>query len=119
VEFANAAFDGRPVVLNLFCMPEGDAFRVHVAPRWIPRYLHPVLDRNGEAFPVLLDWEDLERCMAENHVTIQKRVSRAGSVELTARGPAAQALGVWLATALASGVRAPNAEESTPSRERA
>lgn len=93
------------VVLNLFCVPVAEVWRVHVRPTWLPRYLHSVFDENGEAFPVLLDFEDLERQMAAKRQTFEKRVSRAGAIELTAYGDAATALAVWLSTAFASGVR--------------
>ncbi|MEO6600839.1 MAG: hypothetical protein ABIQ16_13255 [Polyangiaceae bacterium] len=64
-----------------------------------------MFDENGEAYPVLLDFEDLDRQMASKKAQVEKRVSRTGSVELTARGEAATALAVWLSTAFASGVR--------------
>jgi hypothetical protein len=92
-------------VLNLYCARVGDVWRVHVRPTWLPRYLHAVFDEHGEAFPVLLDFDDLERRMAAKQVSFEKRVSRTGSVELTAYGEAATALAVWLSTAFASGMR--------------
>ena len=91
--------------LNLFCVQVGEVWRVHVTPAWLPRYLHQVFDENGEAFPVLLDFEDLEQQMAAKGAAFEKRVSRIGDVELTARGAAATVLAVWLSTAFASGVR--------------
>jgi hypothetical protein len=92
-------------VLNLFCVQVGEVWRVHVRPTWLPRYLRQVFDEHGEAFPVLLDFDDLERQMGSKQAAFEKRVSRTGSVELTARGEAATALAVWLSTAFASGVR--------------
>ena len=92
-------------VLNLFCARVGDVWRVHVRPTWLPRYLHTVFDENGEAFPVLLDFDDLDRYMASKLMSFEKRVSLTGSVELTAHGEAATALAVWLSTAFASGLR--------------
>ena len=92
-------------VLNLFCARVGEVWRVHVRPTWLPRYLHTVFDEHGEAFPVLLDFDDLDRYMASKRALFEKRVSRTGSVELTAHGEAATALAVWLSTACASGVR--------------
>jgi hypothetical protein len=97
--------DSTAAVLNLFCVQVGEVWRVHVRPTWLPRYLHNVFDENGEAYPVLLDFEDLDRHMASKHVSFEKRVSRLGAVELTAHGDAATALAVWLSTAFASGVR--------------
>ena len=93
------------LVLNLFCVPTGEVWRVHVRPTWLPRYLHSVFDEHGEAYPVLLDFEDLDRQMASKQQVFEKRVSRLGAVELTAHGDAATALAVWLSTAFASGVR--------------
>lgn len=104
-----------PPLLNVFCMKEGDAWRVHLAPRSIPPDLERLFDQHGEAYPVLLDWEDLERQMRAAGAEYQTHVSRAGSVELTAEGaPAAAALGRWLAGALASGFRA-SADDSSHS----
>lgn len=92
-------------VLNLFCAQEDEAWRVHVRPTWLPRYLESVFDEDGEAFPVLLDFDDLERHMASNQASFEKRISRTGAVELTAHGEAATALAIWLSRAFASGVR--------------
>lgn len=94
-------------VLNLFCSEEGEAWRVHVWPAWIPPVIFKFVDRDGEAYPVLLDFEDLSGYMAGDGHTYDKRVARTGGIELTAQGPAATALAVWLSTALGSGVRAP------------
>jgi hypothetical protein len=91
--------------LNLFCVRVGEVWRVHVTPTWLPRYLHQVFDENGEAFPVLLDFDDLDEQMVAKGAAFEKRVSRIGDVELTARGAAATVLAVWLSTAFASGVR--------------
>jgi len=103
---SQASSDQSPATeLNLFCVPVGEAWRVHVRPTWLPRYLHNVFDENGEAYPVLLDFDDLDRQMASKHAPFEKRVSRVGAIELTARGAAATALAVWLSTAFASGVR--------------
>jgi hypothetical protein len=95
-----------PPLLNIFCMKEDGAWRVHVGPDWMPPGLERLFDYNGEAYPVLLDWEDLERHMESYSAEYEAHISHAGSVELTARGTgAAEALANWLATALASGVR--------------
>jgi hypothetical protein len=93
------------MLLNLFCTPERDAWRIHVRPTWLPRYLHRCFDEHGEAFPVLLDFEELERQMKKRGVDYEKRVSTRGDVELTARGAAAGELAAWLSTAFASGIR--------------
>lgn len=98
--------------LNLFCQVEGDAWRVHTRPTWLPRYLHQCFDRHGEAYPVYLDFEDLDRRMDAAGATHEKRVARTGSVELTARGQAALVLAAWLSTAFASGIRPAHGETS-------
>jgi len=92
------------VLLNLFCTREREAWRVYVRPTWLPRYLHRCFDRYGEAYPVPLDFEDLERHMQKRGVTYEKQESPRGDVELTARGRAANELGVWLSRAFASGI---------------
>lgn len=92
-------------VLNLFFSEEGDAWRAHVRPTWLPRYLHAFFDAHGEAYPVLLDLDDLKQHMRAHGAEYEQRVARTGGVELTARGAAAGELAVWLSTALASGVR--------------
>lgn len=78
---------------------------MHVRPGVLPRYLQHCFDEHGEAYPVLLDFEDLSRHMEANGAAFEKRVTRLGGVELLARDDAASALAVWLATAFASGVR--------------
>ena len=93
------------LILNLFCVPENDAWRVHVRPTWLPRYLRDIFDEHGEAFPVLLDFEDLDRYMSSRQMPFDKRVSRIGAIELTGHGEAATALAVWLSTAFGTGVR--------------
>lgn len=93
--------------LSIFCTPQGGAFHVYVRPAWLPRYLHRCFDENWEAYPVLLDFEDLGRYMRKRGAEYDKRVSMRGDVELTAHGVAASELAVWLARALASGVREP------------
>jgi hypothetical protein len=110
---ANAELDEPSAELNLFCSLEGEVWRVHVRPTKLPRYLQHCFDEHGEAFPVLLDFDDLARHMAASEATFEKRVSRTGGVELLARGDAASALAVWLSTAFASGVR-PGARPSVP-----
>src|SRR5947207_10964620 len=98
-------------VLNLFCSEEGDVWRVHVWPAWIPPVIFNFVDGDDEAFPVLLDFDDLSGYMADDGLAYDKRIARTGGIELTAEGPAATALAVWLSTALASGVRAPGSDD--------
>ena len=92
-------------VLNFFCTPEREAWRMYVRPTWLPRYLHRSFDKHWEAYPVLLDFEDLDRYMQKRGAAYEKRVSALGDVEVTARGHAANELAVWLSRALASGIR--------------
>jgi hypothetical protein len=102
---SNAAEQASASELNLFCTKEGDAFRVYLRPAWVPRYLRQCLDENGEAYPVQLDFDDLDEHMTRHGAGYEKRPTRLGGVELTARGDAATHLAVWLSTAFASGVR--------------
>ncbi len=78
---------------------------MHVQPAWVPEYLEPFFDVHGEAYPVLLDLDDLGRHMTEAGESYDERRTRLGGVELTADGPAAEAMGVWLVTAMSSGLR--------------
>ncbi len=106
---SSAATNDAPATLNLLCVKEAagdaEAFRVHVSPLFIPSYLSSCFDRHREAYPVFLDFEDLERQMARHSASYDKRVSVHGDVELTAVGRSAHVLGEWLATAFASGMR--------------
>lgn len=100
------------LLLNLFCVCEGDVWRVHSRPSgWLPGYLQHFFDRNFEAYPVLLDIDDLDRYMGKRKLTFEKRIMTTGDVELTARDDAAEALAAWLSTAFASGMRDGNAED--------
>ncbi|HEX9618809.1 MAG TPA: hypothetical protein VF989_01670 [Polyangiaceae bacterium] len=91
--------------LDVFCSPEGGAFRVYVRASGVPRHLARSLDIHGEAYPVVLDFQDLDRYMKEKALELVKRPSAAGGVQLVASGDAAAALSVWLSTAISSGVR--------------
>ncbi len=93
------------LILNVFCTPESGAWRVYLAPGWVPRYLKGCFDRNGEAFPAYLDFEELDRQMIQQGHEYEKTPSLRGDLELTAKGAAASALATWLASAFASGVR--------------
>lgn len=94
--------------LELYCAPQGDAFRVYLflgsAP---PQYLRACFDERGEAYPVYLDLEDLERVAGRAGAELEITKSTLGGVALCARGAAVAALGVWLSNAFASGLRAP------------
>jgi hypothetical protein len=95
-----------PPLLNVFCLKEGDAWRLHLAPESFRPSLERLFDHNGEAYPVLVDWEHLDRHMAARNAPYDAHMSHAGSVELTARGAcAADALAEWLAMSLSSGIR--------------
>ena len=104
----DAPTDDPKAVLNLFCSKERGAWRVHVGPTWLPRYLRDCFDRHGEAYPLALDFEDLERHMSLRSASYEMRVSRLGGVELTAHGRAAAELAAWLSTMFSTGVRAPD-----------
>jgi len=91
--------------LSLYCSVVGDAWRVHVRPAGLPRYLRALFDMHYEAYPVLLDFDDLERHMSSSGTPYEKHITKTGSVELLAQGPAAESLGVWLSTAFSSGIR--------------
>lgn len=100
----------RSELLDLFCsrMPdfeECELWLVNVAPHWIPSSLTTFFDRHGESAPTLLDFEDLDEFMLEHGAQYEKRVSKVGGVQLTARGESAHVLARWLSTAFASGIR--------------
>lgn len=105
---------GAPPRMNLFCAEENEAFRVHVQPTWLPEYLESFFDRYGEAYPVLLDFADLERHMKDARATLVRRDTRLGGVELTAEGAGAEALSTWLLTAMASGMRPRSGRDEAP-----
>jgi hypothetical protein len=62
-------------------------------------------DVHREAFPMLLDWEDLERRMVKAGAEYETRATRLGGVELIATGRAVTPLADWVLTAIASGTR--------------
>jgi hypothetical protein len=92
-------------LLNLYCSPDGDAWRVYLRPCGAPASLRACADEYGEAYPVQLDFEELDRHMRVNGAAYQKQTSAAGGVELTARGPAAEVLGSWLLNMLGTSIR--------------
>ena len=92
--------------LELYCAPQGEAFRVYLFPGSVaPQYLRACFDERGEAYPVFLDLEDLERVAREDSAELEVTKSSLGGVALCARGNAVETLSVWLSTAFASGVR--------------
>jgi hypothetical protein len=93
------------ILLNLFCARQGDAWRLYLRPTALPPWFRGSFDKQGEAYPVHLDLDDLDRYMAKRSLAFDKRVSKLGDVELTARGRAAAELMTWLSTAFASGMR--------------
>lgn len=95
----------KPFELSLFCGRVGDAWRVHVWPGWLPGYLRNCFDPDGEACPVYLDLDELDRQMEESDVEYTKIESPIGGFELTAKGDAATVLAVWLSEQFASGRR--------------
>ena len=94
-----------PPLINLFCTEDGEAWRIYLRPTWLPRYLAQHFDEFDEAYPVQLDFEELDRRMRKSGAEYEKRVSNHGDVELTASGPAAAELAAWLSAAFASGMR--------------
>lgn len=102
---ADSRPDDQAPRLNVFCTQEDDAWRVYVGPGWLPPFLRRCFDTDGEAFPVMLDFEDLDRYMRKRGAAYAKRVSNYGDVELTAEGNAATELAQWLASASASTFR--------------
>ncbi len=92
-------------VLNVFCSPEGEAYRVYVRPQGVPRYLHQSLDEHYEVYPAELDFDDLRRFMDARGASYTEQRSRTGGVEIAATGASAGALAEWLSTAFASGAR--------------
>ena len=93
------------VVLSLFCTQQEEAWHLYAKPNWLPPYLKRCFDQHYEAFPVYLDFEDLDRYMAKRALPFDKHVTRRGDVELTASGAAAVELAVWLSAAFATGFR--------------
>ena len=102
---------GAEYVLKLLFTREEDAWRVYVdAPR-MPRFLRACFDADGEAFPVVVDFEDLERHMKRRGADFKKSLSKYGDVQLEAQGQAATELSLWLVSALGSGFREPARNE--------
>ena len=95
----------RVALLNVLCSPLKEGWRVYLAPEWVPAYLMHCFDENLETQTPLIDLEDLDRYMQFHSAEYEKRVSKFGDVELTARGDPAEALAGWLATAFATGIR--------------
>jgi hypothetical protein len=91
--------------LNLLCARQGDAWRIYAAPTWMPPYLRRCFDQNGEAYPAYLDFEDLERFTKKRGLEIEQRWTKAGDVELIARGAGARELAAWVGRAFSSGFR--------------
>ncbi len=103
--------ESRERLLNLFCSPLNEAWRVYLGPAWLPPYLSPFFDADGEAYPVLLDFEELDRQMQKQGAAFEKRVAKTGGIELTARGASAKVLATWLSTAFASSTHLPGANQ--------
>lgn len=93
------------IVLNLLCTPQDDAWRLYAGPDWMPQHLQRCFDEHGEAYPVFLDFDDLDRYMQKRGLEFVKRKTKGGDVELAARDKAAVELAIWLSMALASGFR--------------
>jgi hypothetical protein len=101
----NDASNEQGIVLNLLCTQQDDAWRLYAGSDWMPQHLQRCFDEHGEAYPVFLDFEDLERYMQKRGLAFEKRETRRGDIELKARDQAAVELAIWLSMALASGFR--------------
>ncbi|MGC4067243.1 MAG: hypothetical protein QM784_21895 [Polyangiaceae bacterium] len=102
---ARAPASGQDVELDIFCSKLGEAYRVYVRPTWLPDHLLDCFDDEGEAYPVYLDFDDLDRHMQKSGVEYVKRQATTGSIQLYARGPAAAVMIAWLLNAFGSGIR--------------
>ena len=91
-------------LLQVYCSPCPEAYRVHVHPAWVPRHVQLCLDQDWEGM-VSLDFEQLERSMSRAGLSYHLHKTKTGGVELEARGEAAVVMGRWLASMFASGVR--------------
>jgi hypothetical protein len=102
---APAPVTGQAVELDIFCTRIDEAYRVYVRPTWLPDYLLDCFDEQGEAFPVYLDFEELDRHMRKSGVEYVKRPGAFDCVQLYAQGAAATVMSVWLSQSFASGER--------------
>lgn len=92
-------------LLNLFFIQEATGWRVILRPVGAPEYLLHSFDVHREAFPMLLDWEDLERRLSKTGAEYETRPTRLGGMELIAAGDAVTPVADWVLTAIASGSR--------------
>lgn len=95
----------KPQKLDVLFAPEGDAFRIYVWPTWLPSHLSACLDENGEAYPVYVDIDDLDRRMVAAGTKYEKREIPGGGFGLVAEGPAAAVLMHFLSRMFESGSR--------------
>lgn len=105
--YAVAPGPGQPVELDVFCAISsgGESYRVHVRRTWMPDCLRDFFDDHGEAYPVYLDFEDLDYHMQRSGVTYTKRRAKTGSVQLYAEGAAATVLSFWLMHSMSTSQR--------------
>ena len=105
-------------LLNVFCKREHDAWRVMLGPGWCPPYLREYFDKDGEAFAAVLDFDDLNIYMQKRRAPYEKRPSKLGDMELTARSFSATQLALWLASELLLALREnpPNAARARGKR---
>jgi hypothetical protein len=78
------------VVLSLFCTQQDEAWHLYAKPSWMPAYLRRCFDQHYEAFPVYLDFEDLDRYMTKRGLPFDRHVTKRGDVELAASGATAE-----------------------------
>lgn len=91
--------------LKLLCAPEGEAYRLYIWPTWLPDSVAKCLDSYGEAYPVYLDLEELDRQMKASRVEYTKSETIDRGIHIDAEGPAAVVLTLWLANMLQSCTR--------------
>lgn len=97
--------------LSLFCGRVGDAWRIHVWPGWLPAFLRNCFDAEGEAYPVYIDLEELDREMTAMGVSYRRTENPLGGTELYASGRAATLMAQWLSQSLGSACRVVNASD--------
>ena len=95
-----------PQRLDIYCAKEGEAWRVYLWPTHLPETLARCFDEHGEAYPVYLDLEELDRQMRAFGVTYNKHEATDGSVEIEAIGSATTVLSGWLSRLFQSGTDA-------------
>ncbi|MFZ5895564.1 MAG: hypothetical protein ACOY0T_31190 [Myxococcota bacterium] len=102
------------LLVDIFCTPQGEAWRIYLNPRDLPPGLRQYFDADCEAYPVFLDFDRLDRYMVKRSAPYEKRPSHMGDMQITARGESAIELAKWLASELASGFRGVESQAGAP-----